>query len=81
MRGDFKAAKAAANDVLSVDFKNADAHYIKGKLFLFDRNYNAAIEEFEVVIALTPGFEAAHQGLAQAYYQKEDVKKGIDSVK
>jgi tetratricopeptide (TPR) repeat protein len=81
MQGNFKAAKATADDILCVDSKNADAHYIKGKLFFFDRNYNAAIEEFKVVISQAPGFEAAHLGLAQAYHQKEDAKKVLTVLK
>jgi tetratricopeptide (TPR) repeat protein len=81
MQGDFKGAKAAADDILSFDTNNADAHYIKGKLFLLDRNYNAAVEEFKFVISQTPGFEAAHQNLAQAYYQKKEVEKALIVLK
>lgn len=81
MKGDFKGAKVAIDEILSLDNRNADAHYIKGKLFLLDRNYNAAVEEFKIVIAHTPGFEAAHQSLAQAYYQKREAEKALIVLK
>jgi tetratricopeptide (TPR) repeat protein len=81
IEGNFKGAKAAADDVLCLDHSNADAHYIKGKLFLLDRNYKAAIEEFKFVITQTPGFETAHQSLAQVYNQKKEAEKALIVLK
>ena len=81
IQGDFRGAKATIDDILSLDTNNADAHYLQGELFLLDRNYNAAVEEFKLVIAQAPGFEAAHQSLAQAYYQKKEAEKALIVLK
>jgi tetratricopeptide (TPR) repeat protein len=81
MQGDFKAAKAAVDHILNLHPTNADAHYIKGKIFYLNRDNKAAIEEFKSVISQTPEFEPAHQSLAQAYYHKEEAEKALMVLK
>jgi tetratricopeptide (TPR) repeat protein len=77
LQGDLSAAEITVDYILGLDPKNANAHYIKGKIFLLNLDIKSAIEEFKIVISQTPGFEPAHQSLVQAYYQTAKQNKAL----
>jgi tetratricopeptide (TPR) repeat protein len=81
IQGNLNAAKVTVDNLLNLDPNNANAHYIKGKIFLLNRDSNNAIEKFKIVITQTPEFEPAHQSLAQAYSQKAEQEKALLTLK
>jgi tetratricopeptide (TPR) repeat protein len=64
---DFSAALAASNETLRLDARHVDATYLRGLCLREQGEVGGAIESFEHVLALSPGFTAAREELADLY--------------
>lgn len=61
--------------ISAADQKRFDEHIKKGYEFLDQKNYPAAIKEFEAAVELKPGDAGAHNDLGKSYYLNNEFCK------
>jgi tetratricopeptide (TPR) repeat protein len=58
----------------------AQQQYIKGQSLLVEKRYPEAIEAFQSAINIEPSYTVAHQGLAQAFYQRGEYDQALAEI-
>jgi tetratricopeptide (TPR) repeat protein len=62
--GDYTGALAYLDQVLFIEPKSAQAHYLKGECYRFQWKMKEALEQYELAIALDPDYAPAYFGRA-----------------
>jgi len=76
-RGDISKAKGQIDAVLAKEPENARAHNVLGRIYLFDGNPRASIEELNEAVARQADFETVYF-LAIAYLKAKKVSDAAE---
>lgn len=73
---------AITEQTLAVPMYSVEAQqqYIKGQSLLVERRYPEAIEAFQSAITIEPSYTVAHQGLAQAFFQRGEYEPALSEI-
>jgi tetratricopeptide (TPR) repeat protein len=79
--GDIPQASAYVEEVLKKDPENAQAQFIKGRIYLIQRDGNNAVAAFRAVVDHNPDFILGHLRLAEAHALNQDLELAVDTLK
>src|SRR5438128_9099236 len=77
---DLKTAEQLNEDVLKKNPKDAQAHLIKGRLYLTKNDPTNAFLEFNKTRQFEPDLAAVHFWIAQAYLQQNKVEQAKQAL-
>ena len=80
-KGEVAEAEALVDEVIQGNPKNADAHFIKGRLHLLRKEGDAAVSEFRTVVTEKPELEAGYLNLAEAHLIDKQTALAVDTLK
>ena len=78
---DFAKARAALDQAEAKDATLSDVPYRRGTIYMYEKNYAAAIEQFQKKLAADPQSTAAWLNLARAHQGNRDPKAAADAYR
>ena len=80
IKGDSAGAREYAEAVLKENPKSVEAHFVKGKILLKNKNGMDAVSEFRTVVTDQPGYIPAYLGLAEAHVMNQELDLAKDTL-
>lgn len=77
-KGDHKSVINAANKALKISKENFLIYFYKGKAFLYEGNFDSALENLQKSIELNEKYSKSHYELANLYYKMYEYTKAFD---
>ncbi len=80
LKNDIECAIECLDKSISIDGKNDETYYFKGKAFYRIKEFNKAVESFNKAVDIKPSY-IAYYDMARAYSMLGDAERAIESLK
>jgi TolB-like protein/DNA-binding winged helix-turn-helix (wHTH) protein/Tfp pilus assembly protein PilF len=77
---DMSAANRTADELLAIDPTHVVAHHVRGAALRFEKNTEAAQNEFLTAVSINPNFANSHAQLGQTHIELGHPEEGIRSL-